>query len=1022
MVSHDNLKIFEKLYFSGSSVFYPAGKAEPKPANSLEWQLIKASLTGEPIHWIDGFLIFETWRNDIQKGNYLDLFRTIASRVSRQLKTINIYGFKMVHPRNKEDFWTLQGPVCLESNILNAIQIAQKGRQEICEGRVEDGIRLVLKSYSTWPNAKALTEALICLVALPTNQQEHKSLSELRQFLIDTKMEVVLALAKVIALGVEGWNGLNQNLIEIAAIRWGGLLSDLNVSLCIFEETYHKEIINNTLLNEFIFYANKYREHLNGINQKGSQVDLEMNRKESSLLLSNIVNSDFVREAAEQVTCYYEEIGYLRQYVNMVNESLAMAVHDFVWEFNFPLNEQINIFPAFCEYLRKFIRKDAIKAGLEDIYKVRNENTSQKEAIASLLQDIIAPDDLNTRIKEIIKTHDCNKSTYESDVSDLVKWNDLNRNDNLIYAQLNEIEAISHKILGRIDDLNTKIFKESQDFKLENKLRELESSLVSDAYLITDKVEDLIKNRKYNNIEQLSEVVLLLLKRARQANNVSEAICNGIETKICKVLGLLFIKKERYKSAVEQFQRSLSLDSADNETKVFLAFSMKSIGKYTDALKIYNELTDLQSEHFEVYYNKALTLREMEQHKDAILCFERALELNPNSPCIWMDLAISYESTKQFTKALSSLDKAITLDPNNNIFWFYKGLYYIDLLRHEEAYHSFKKCAQLEPYIEGLNDMHGYASLVTGRFAEACSQLKKATSEEARNWSTWFYYASSLYYVGQYEASIEAADNALKGDSDFYGTWAIKGYSQIELRQINEAICSLEKAISGSDRPGNILLDKLVYCLKSAGKYETAVEHLEHAVSLNTDDADSWYCLGELYFRLRDYQKSLIAMNHVIELAPKHYDAFICKSKALTFHGTSQVSLDTLKEAIEIEPSRIEAYSEIAHKLSVFGRYKQAIPFLRKMIELNPTEAKWYLILAELKSIRKNRFESKGLFTIANNLSPLYFKAGYRVVRYFINRSFFASIYARLLQKAGCILSTRNKSNTPINVFGKLKW
>ncbi len=916
----------------------------------------------------------------------------------------------------------MQGPVCLESNILNAIQFAKKGRQAICEGRVEDGINLVLQSYNTWANAKALTEALVCLVALPTNQQEHKSLSELRQFLIDTKMEVVLALAKVIALGVERSNGLNQNLIEMAAIRWGGLLSDLHVSLGIFEGTYHKEIINNTLLNEFISYANKYCEYLNEINQKGSQVDLEISRQESSLLLSKVVNCDFVKEAAEQVTCYYEEISYLRQYVNMVNESLAMAVHDFIWEFNFPLNEQINIFPAFCEYLGKFIRKDAIKAGLEDIYKVKDENTSQKEAIASLLQDIIAPDDLNTRIKEIIKTYSCNKSTYESDESDSVKWNDFNRHDNLIYAQLNEIEAISHKTLGRIDDLNNKIFKESQTFKLENKLRELESSLVSDAYLFTDKVENLIKKRKYNNIEQLSEVVLLLLKRARQANNLSEAICNGIEKKICKALGLLFIKKERFESAVEQLQRSLFLDSADNETKVFLAFSMKSIGKYAAALKIYDELTALQLDNFEVYYNKALTLREIEQHKDAIRCYERALELNPNSPYIWMDLAISYRSTKQPVKALSSLDKAIAIDPNNIIFWFYKGLCQSGLFHNEDAYHSFKKCAQLKPHIEGLNFMHGFASLVTGRFTEASKLFKEAIAEEPEDYSIWFHYATSLYYLGQYEASVEAADNALKGDSNFFGTWAVKGYSQLGLRKYKEAICSLEKAMSGTDRPGNILLGKFVYCLKMDGEHETAVKYLEQAVSLSPDDVGLWYCLGELYFFLRDYPKSLIAMNHIIRLDPKHYDALICKSKVLTFHGTAQDSLDTLKEAIEIEPSRIEAYSEIAHKLSVFGRYKQAIPFLRKMIELNPTEAKWYLILAELKSIRKNRFESEALFTIANNLSPLYFKVGDRVVRYFITRSLFASIYAKLLQKASCILPNRKTSNTPINVFGKLKW
>ena len=95
----------KKLIFFKNSVTYPdSGKSIA--ARRQEWDLIKALLWSKTVHWMDGFLIFESWRTKEQKRDYIDRFMVIANRASKVLGEIGI-GAKVKSIKSSGGYWEI---------------------------------------------------------------------------------------------------------------------------------------------------------------------------------------------------------------------------------------------------------------------------------------------------------------------------------------------------------------------------------------------------------------------------------------------------------------------------------------------------------------------------------------------------------------------------------------------------------------------------------------------------------------------------------------------------------------------------------------------------------------------------------------------------------------------------------------------------------------------------------------------------------------------------------------------------
>ena len=160
----------KKLLFSGEWARLDQKGAQDVKARSREWILIRALLRGEPVHWLDGFALFRTWREETHRTGYPDQFGRIASQVPGVLRkeplTISV---TLSHPPGRPDLWYLSpsGGLTLKSSIGEAVDIARESGVAFQTGRLATGWKLIKRAYEIYPDPESLCQALVWSETLP---------------------------------------------------------------------------------------------------------------------------------------------------------------------------------------------------------------------------------------------------------------------------------------------------------------------------------------------------------------------------------------------------------------------------------------------------------------------------------------------------------------------------------------------------------------------------------------------------------------------------------------------------------------------------------------------------------------------------------------------------------------------------------------------------------------------------------------------------------------------------------------
>jgi tetratricopeptide (TPR) repeat protein len=87
--------------------------------------------------------------------------------------------------------------------------------------------------------------------------------------------------------------------------------------------------------------------------------------------------------------------------------------------------------------------------------------------------------------------------------------------------------------------------------------------------------------------------------------------------------------------------------------------------KYTDAVEIFEFLTDNRPERDVYWSNLGLCLYSIKEYQKAIQAYEKALAINSKIPVRWVNIAFCFEAMDEPIKAIKALSQALQLDRRN---------------------------------------------------------------------------------------------------------------------------------------------------------------------------------------------------------------------------------------------------------------------------------------------------------------------------------------------------------------------
>lgn len=267
-------------------------------------------------------------------------------------------------------------------------------------------------------------------------------------------------------------------------------------------------------------------------------------------------------------------------------------------------------------------------------------------------------------------------------------------------------------------------------------------------------------------------------------------------------------------------------------------------GKYDEAIKIYDRLTELDLKSWTGWFAKGYILFQMGKYEEAIKVYDKIIELYPKDKASWLSKGIALGKLGRYDEAVKTLDKLYTLSPGANVL-FHKAQVYSfkkdkknvlnELAMAISLDSKYKEKANMNDVFQWLwgdedfraltgqtldpdspefksqvseyNETQGHNAFNFKNYQEAIDFFEKAVNFNPNNEEAWQYKASSLEKTEKYAEENETYDKMLEifypitSDKNvaipvwIQVLWYRKGIALGRLGRYDEAIQAYNKAM-----------------------------------------------------------------------------------------------------------------------------------------------------------------------------------------------------------------------------------
>lgn len=448
-------------------------------------------------------------------------------------------------------------------------------------------------------------------------------------------------------------------------------------------------------------------------------------------------------------------------------------------------------------------------------------------------------------------------------------------------------------------------------------------------------------------------------------------ICDPKVSYLREKIPILLLKMGEYEKAAT-WLRQASIDRPEeNNNRLFLASLYIQQNKLAEAIKLYYQVLERDSDNESVHLRLGLLYSHQEEYDKAENIFRQLLKKNAGSYFARLSLARLLKQTEKPAEATAEYEKALELNWSKELAYEI-GNYFAGLKKHADALRLYTSIAESDPFDEraGLSRVQAFLDL--GQNDEALEELKnigtfsknpqnieliiskvllrkgevqkakdilerlarETTSSEPR-----YMLALLAYKDEKYPSAVAHLGLILPGSADFDDSVYLQIRIFKESGEKDKAIALLRKHIAkeSSRRP-------LFYALLAALYHEkkedlTAISLLEAAVSIYPDNTQLFFDYGLMLDKNGMEEQAINKMMKVLELQPDH-------AEALNFIGYTwadnnirlKEALEYIEKAIALKPDNGYIVDSLGWVFYRLGDFQRAVKELNRSLELEPAD------------------------------------------------------------------------------------
>lgn len=388
--------------------------------------------------------------------------------------------------------------------------------------------------------------------------------------------------------------------------------------------------------------------------------------------------------------------------------------------------------------------------------------------------------------------------------------------------------------------------------------------------------------------------------------------------------GYLLEELDRTADAVEAYQRSLQLESGDQDVSLALGAALSHLGKYAQALNVFEELARLYPDLEPTYCNRIMVYSELGRHDRAEEMFYMAQELDDSCPHCFYHMGGSLFAREHFDKAIYCWERVLELEPayigvNRRIAQAFEAKGELDRARE-----YFLRELRDDPGNTDLLFELAELTLASGKLQAAAAKFEQIVELDPDHAAAHFALGSILLQIGQPKAALDALEAAA-------------------------AAAEPEETLNGLDaRAGEALF--------LMGQYAEARVRLVSAAGQTPNDTRILTLLGDTYYKLNkadvaaDCYRKALAVDGANALA--HYRLGLCLLEVGRFKDSLRHAMD----ALHTHPDFVEAMHAATLCMLELGEWRRARIMVDRAINTKTSP--------ELVALRNNfwRFRLRRLF------------------------------------------------------------
>ncbi|EGK83641.1 tetratricopeptide repeat protein [Microcoleus vaginatus] len=297
------------------------------------------------------------------------------------------------------------------------------------------------------------------------------------------------------------------------------------------------------------------------------------------------------------------------------------------------------------------------------------------------------------------------------------------------------------------------------------------------------------------------------------------------------MLGDLLESAERYKDALDCYQKALELDQGNASTFVGQGVALGNLERYEEALESFEKAIDLDPESVDAWANRGAVQGNLERYEEGLESCEKALHLDPKSVYAWVNRGNTLNNLERYEEALESYQKALDLAPKSVDAWVKRGNMLRKLERYEEALESYQKVIDLAPKSVDAWVNQGIALLDLERYEEVFTACDRAFKIDSKNLQALNTQALALSLLKNFEKAITAIDEAISLNPQEVILRANRGIILARAGRYTEALAECEQAIEQNPKHESGYYGKAC-CYALQGEIEQAIDNLQKAIDI----------------------------------------------------------------------------------------------------------------------------------------------------------------------------------------------